>query len=180
MKAINNQIFTILFFAVALGVKSSGQQYKTQDTIHLKEVIIPSGFPIDTSVQKILFVLEMQPIRNEPCELLDFTVLYDNYTGIKFNMGAVINVSGIYWAFHQDSIIFFSSGNYIKIRHIKKPDQIEKYLLDHGERTNDGLIQDTPGYYWTYSKLSRYSYLFKKEEKLSNCQLEYYNRHIGK
>jgi type I restriction enzyme, R subunit len=63
-----------------------------------------------------------------------------------------------------------------------KSDQIEKYILDNGERQGIGfdcLIQDKPGYYWSYKKSNvNNSYLFKREEKLSYCKLELYYRFV--
>jgi hypothetical protein len=182
--------FAILFYNV-VGQENTKKSISTTDTVHLKEVIISEGFTIDTIAQTILFVLEKQPIRNEPCEYLDFIVLYDDFSGMIFEMGPIINIHDIYWAFHQDSIIFFSFSSriYNKVKLLKESDQIANYLLTYGVRERIGsrafgydcLILDTSGYYWTYNKYStKNSYLFKKEETLSKCKLDFYNRIIGK
>jgi hypothetical protein len=194
MKKIIYQIIFILIYLSVFSNVAKSQQFKTNksntsDTIHLKGVTISSGFTIDTTVMKILMVLEMQPVGNEPCEYLSFIVLYDNFCGLIFEMGPIINQEKILWASHKDSIIFFSSSIYDNTKLFKQVNQITKYVLENGLREHIGsraggydcLIQNSSDYYLTYNKFfPKNSFLFKKVAKLSDCNLEYYNRSIKK
>ena len=195
MKKIIYQIFYILIYLSVSTNVAKSQQFKTNksntpDTIHLKEVNISSGgFIVDTTLMKIHMFLEDQPMGNEPCEHFNFIVLYDNYCGLVFKIGPIMNTDEILWANHKDSIIFFSSDIYDKTKLFKQVNQITKYISENGIRKHIGskaggydcLIQNSSDYYRTYNKyFPKESYLFKKVAKLSECDLKYYNRSISK
>jgi len=197
-KPVVMKIYFVLFFIFAFTGNVICQQkdiliYNRKDTIKLDEILVTYDKTVDTTGLKIISVLDMEwatttSKQDKPCGNSNFIVLYDNFSGQYFSLGCAWTSHVIYWVSKNDTLFFYSQeiGKRIKREGLLRKEEIAKYIYDTGGRIDlglncDYLIREGYNYYRAYNKSGMVKdFLFRKEQKVKECNFGYYNSTIRK